>query len=167
MNYPLFPSQAKDWIEIISSLSYNLLSYFVWLHVYSYVHMLTHTHTHTHTEGKLSKPSPAGWHVISFFFSISFCLSFLVGWVFVTVRASSSCGKRGLPSSGGARAAHCRGFSCCQVRAQWLWHMGLVAPWDVESSWTKDWNYVPCIGRWTLNHWTSRRTPGMWFLATC
>ena len=48
MNYPLFPSQAKDWIEIISSLSYNLLSYFVWLHVHTYVHMLTYTHTHTH-----------------------------------------------------------------------------------------------------------------------
>ena len=33
--------------------------------------------------------------------------------------------------------------------------MGLVAPQLVESSWTRDRNHVPCIGRWILNHWTT------------
>ena len=31
-----------------------------------------------------------------------------------------------------------------------------VSPWHVESSWTRDQTYVPCIGRWILNHWPSR-----------
>ena len=34
--------------------------------------------------------------------------------------------------------------------------MGLVAPQLVESSWTRDGTHVPCIGRWILNHWTTR-----------
>ena len=35
-------------------------------------------------------------------------------------------------------------------------HMGLVAPWDVESSPTRDQTHVPCIGRQILSHWTTR-----------
>jgi len=34
--------------------------------------------------------------------------------------------------------------------------MGLVASWYVESSWTRDGTHVSCIGRWILNHWTTR-----------
>ena len=34
--------------------------------------------------------------------------------------------------------------------------MGFVAPWHVESSRTKIGTYIPCIGRWILNHWTTR-----------
>ena len=33
---------------------------------------------------------------------------------------------------------------------------GLVALWHVESSQARDETHVPCIGRWTLNHWTTR-----------
>ena len=40
--------------------------------------------------------------------------------------------------------------------AQKLWFMGLVAPWHVDSSQTRDQTHVPCIGRQILNHWTSR-----------
>ena len=36
------------------------------------------------------------------------------------------------------------------------WHTSSVAPLHVESSWTRDGTHVPCIGRWILNHWTSR-----------
>ena len=32
--------------------------------------------------------------------------------------------------------------------------MGLVAPWHVESSQTRDRTHVPCIGRRIPNHWT-------------
>ena len=48
--------------------------------------------------------------------------------------------------------------------AQQLWQMGLVAPRHVESSWTRDQASVPCIGGWTLNHWTSREVSHVLFL---
>ena len=48
-----------------------------------------------------------------------------------------------------------------EVGAQSLWHMGLVSPWHVKSSWTRNQTRVPHIGRQILNHWTTRRTPGM------
>ena len=34
--------------------------------------------------------------------------------------------------------------------------------WDL-SSLTKEWTRVPCIGRWILNHWTTRKIPGRWY----
>ena len=37
-----------------------------------------------------------------------------------------------------------------------MWCMGLVAPWHVGSSQTRDHTHVPCIGRQILNHWTTR-----------
>ena len=75
-------------------------------------------------------------------------------------QAFPSSGKRGLLSSCGGWASHCSGFSCCWARprgtrAQLLWHMGLVAGWHVESSWTRGRTHVPCIGRRILNHWTT------------
>ena len=42
-------------------------------------------------------------------------------------------------------------------------HMGLVAQWHVESSQTKDPACVPCIGRWVLNHWTTRKVQNVYF----
>ena len=88
-------------------------------------------------------------------------------------RAFSSCGKRGLLfvavrgfslqwllllrsrgsrragfSTCGSRALQCR-LSSCGTRA-------LVAPRHVGSSRTRDRTRVPCIGRWILNHCTTR-----------
>ena len=37
-----------------------------------------------------------------------------------------------------------------------LWCMGLVAPHQVGSSWTRDQAHAPCIGRQILNHQTTR-----------
>ena len=37
--------------------------------------------------------------------------------------------------------------------------MGLVIPWHVGSSRTRDQIRVPCIGRWILNHCTTREVP--------
>ena len=78
----------------------------------------------------------------------------------------SSCGEWGLLSSCGARASHCSGFSCGGVQA--LGHVGFSdcgiraqlpqGMWDL-SSWTRDRTCVPCIGRQTPNHWTTRETP--------
>ena len=36
----------------------------------------------------------------------------------------------------------------------WPWGM-----WDL-SSLARDWTCIPCIGRWSLNHWTARKVPG-------
>ena len=46
-------------------------------------------------------------------------------------------------------------FSSCGMRA--LEPMGLVTPgmWDLSSP-TRDRTRVPCIGRWILNHCTTR-----------
>ena len=45
------------------------------------------------------------------------------------------------------------GFSSCGSQA-WL------PLWHVDSSWTRDRTYVPCNGRWTLNHCTTRKSLG-------
>ena len=58
-------------------------------------------------------------------------------------------------------------FRCGSFSLWWLLllqsmhsrHMGLVAPWLVESSWTRDQNCVSWIGRCILNHWTTREVP--------
>ena len=41
-------------------------------------------------------------------------------------RGFSSCGEQGLC---GVQASHWGGFSCCGAQAQYLWCIGLVAPW--------------------------------------
>ena len=33
---------------------------------------------------------------------------------------------------------------------------------DLNSP-TKDWTHTPCIGRWSLNPWTTRKVPGFFF----
>ena len=44
--------------------------------------------------------------------------------------------------------------------------MGLVAPQNVKSSWTRDQPCVPCIGRWILSHWTNREVlHGMFYVS--
>ena len=89
-------------------------------------------------------------------------------------QAFSGCGYSGLLSHCGAWTSHCScssycraealvGFSDCSTwdqylwlrgprpcRLQSLWQEGLVAPWDVRSSWTGDQTHVPCTGRWIL-----------------
>ena len=62
-----------------------------------------------------------------------------------------------------------RGLSSCCSWAQehWLsslWSMGLVAPWHVGSSQTRDQTCVPCTARQILNHWTIREAPAGNFL---
>ena len=58
----------------------------------------------------------------------------------------------------------CAGFSSCSPWAQLLWLEGLVAPQHVGSSQTREQTSVPCIGRWILNHWTSREALPKMFL---
>ena len=42
--------------------------------------------------------------------------------------------------------------------------MDLVASQHMQSSRTKDQTYVPCIGGWILNHWTTREVPIFCFI---
>ena len=81
--------------------------------------------------------------------------------LFSSVLGLGCCGRAF--SSCGVSASHCGGFSCC--RAQALGHIcfsscskGLVAL-HVGSSQTRDWTYIPCIGRWILNQWITREAP--------
>ena len=46
---------------------------------------------------------------------------------------------------------HCFCFLCFSFF--WPWGM-----W-VFSSLTRDWTHTPCVGRWSLNHWTTRDVP--------
>ena len=48
------------------------------------------------------------------------------------------------------------GFGSCGTQAQTLWHMGLVAPHHVESSWMGDRTHGPCICRQIPFHWATR-----------
>ena len=80
--------------------------------------------------------------------SLLLCMGFLYLWcVGATLLfcAASSLGWPLLLWSTGSR-----------VKAQKLWCMGLVAPWHVESSWTRDWPSLSCTGRQILNYWTTR-----------
>ena len=65
------------------------------------------------------------------------------------------------PSSCGARASRCSGFSWCGAaapgaRTWWLWCTGFSCPQQMESSLIRDRTRVPCLGRWTLSHWATR-----------
>ena len=112
-------------------------------------------------------------------------LYFWLHWVFVAVcRLFSSCSEQELLSSWGAKASHCGGFSCCRAGtlgqadsvvvecmlsscSSWApklrlnsYNTGLVAPRLVGFPWTRDRTLISCIGRWLLNHWTTREVPG-------
>ena len=45
-----------------------------------------------------------------------------------------------------------------------MWRKGLVAPRHVGSSPSRARTRVPCIGKWILNHCTTREAPGPLFL---
>ena len=81
-------------------------------------------------------------------------------WVFIAACRHSSCGEW---------ASQCGGFSCCAARALGCASSGVVATSrvasrHVESSQTRDWTHVPCIGMWTPNHWTTREARDKTFL---
>ena len=64
----------------------------------------------------------------------------------------------------GTRALGCVGFSGCNMQAQQLWRMGLVAPQHGLSPWTRDQTHVPCIGKWIPIHFTAREVLSKLFL---
>ena len=75
----------------------------------------------------------------TFFFFLMCLLIYRLCWVFVAVHGLSlvaASWSRSLVVLGLliAMASRCR----AQTQDRWLWHMGLVAPWHIESSQTRD-----------------------------
>ena len=80
---------------------------------------------------------------------ISSFLLLLLNWVFIAAQgAFSSCSARAWRRSGFSSVEH--GLQGAQ--AQQLTYTGLVAPWHVGTSQTRDRTHVPCIGRRILYH---------------
>ena len=82
------------------------------------------------------------------------------------VRGLCSCGARGPEHMGslvcGSRAlVELCELSSCGMRAQLPHGM-----WDL-SSLTRDRTHIPCIGRWILYHWTTRKVPTYLILQYC
>ena len=63
----------------------------------------------------------------------------------------------------GAWALGYRGFSCFCPCAQYLWRLGLLAPWHAGTDRDQGWKL--CILHWQANsyHWTTRGVPGFLF----
>ena len=106
---------------------------------------------------------------------------FWLHWVFVAACRLSLVAARGAPlclwSSGlslqrllllWSTGFRYTGFGSCCTWAQWpqfpgsraqaqdLWHTGWAALEHMESSRTRDWTHVPCIGRRIPSYWTTR-----------
>ena len=90
---------------------------------------------------------------------------FWLFWVFL-----ATCGLSLVEVSGGCGLVVVHGLLIAVASVVWhtgssahglqeLRHAGLVAPWCVGFSWTRDHTRVPCIGRWTLNHWITSEVP--------
>ena len=125
---------------------------------------------------------------------IFFLIYFWLCWVFIALLrppAFSSCGEWGATLDCGVWASHWGGFSgetqalgrvvvarrlsswgsgsvqfSSRMQVQQLWHLGSVALSYKESSWTRDWIHVPCIGRWILIPCTTKEVQFLIFWGT-
>ena len=91
---------------------------------------------------------------------INLFIYFWLCWVFVVVRGlliavAFLVVEHGLQVCGLQQLWH----AGSRAQAQQLWRIGLVAPWHVGSSWTRDRTHVPCIGRRILSHCATREVP--------
>ena len=117
-----------------------------------------------HRNGKISSMHSFVTDFFSFNKFIYLFIYLWLCWVFVSVRGLSLAVASGATLHRGARASHYRGLSCCgaqapDAQAQQLWLTGQVAPRHVGSSQTRARTRVPCTGRQTLNHCTTREAP--------
>ena len=115
--------------------------------------------------------------VILFVKILRFIYLFIFGYagsVLLSMQAFSSCSERGLLLVGVCRLFIAVTFLV--AGRQWLqlpgsgvwlmclWHMGLVAPRHVGSSWIRDRTCVSYIGRQILIHCTTKEVPTIIFL---
>lgn len=87
-------------------------------------------------------------------------------WVLVASRTCSSCGVCCSLQASLRSVFSCSREWALESRRQWLWHTGSAALGQVASPWTRYRTCVLCIGRWTVNHWTSRETLSKAFSVT-
>ena len=81
------------------------------------------------------------------------CAGFALQWLLLLQSPGSrTCGLQQLRLSG------------FRAQAQQLWHVGLVVPWHVVSSWIRDQTHVSCIGRRMLYHQATREAQDKLFL---
>ena len=105
----------------------------------------------------------------SSFFKICIYL-FLAARVFAAARGLSLVAASGGYSPAAlCRLLPCSGFSCCRARAlgartQQLQCEGSAASQHLEFFQIREGTCVPCIGRWILNHWTTRKAQQFLFL---
>ena len=104
-----------------------------------------------------------------FFYFILFLKIYLFIYLFIFGCVGSSFLCKGFLQLRQAGASHYCRLSCCgaqapDAQAQQLWLTGLVALRHVGSSRTKARTRVPCIGRQTLNHCTTREAPVYHFI---
>ena len=117
----------------------------------------------------------------NFFFSYYFLA---VLGLHCCVQAFSSCGEQGLLFVAVCRlliavasfvvdhGLQARGLQQLRLagsraQVQQLWRTGLVALWHVGSSQTRAQTHVTCIGRWILNHCTTREAEENAILHSC
>ena len=99
-------------------------------------------------------------YIYIFFFFFFF---FFLSWVSFGLRPFSSCRCEQVPlSTCGTQVSHCGGLSCCG--AQRHTGSGIVAHgpgFSMACGIFPDQgsNLIPFIGRWILNHWTTREVP--------
>ena len=87
-----------------------------------------------------------------FFYLFTYLFDFWLQWVLAAARRLSLVAVRGLLIAVAALVED-------GAQAQWLWGTGLVAPWRVGSSQTRDGTHVHCISSQILSHWTTRGVP--------
>ena len=97
-----------------------------------------------------------------FFFFLSICLHFLDAGVhpysfwFKKKKFFFKCGP--FLKSLLNLLQYCFCFMLCFFLA--MKHSGILVPWSGIKP------HTPCLGRWSLNHWTTKEIPNLWFLLT-
>ena len=91
---------------------------------------------------------------------IHICVWYIVSWLFLKIHLFG-CAGPSLPHKSflqlwWAGVLSCHAPPALGAQAQWSQHTGLGAPGHVGSSQIRDQTLVPCIGRQSLMHWTTR-----------
>ena len=150
-------STIMMWVSIKSWLCYgtpDLLDLIPWeliVHLLASALSCSSTHNKKAITGKspLVRQISSLYHLI-FFSTWLFC-NFKKCIIHLLAALGLCCCDQAF-SSYTAWASDSSGFSC-GVWAQ-QWHMGLLTPWHVGSTQTRNWTCVPCFGRQIINHWT-------------
>ena len=90
---------------------------------------------------------------------------FIYGCTMLCCWTFSGCSKGGTPQLVRVGISLWGLFHCGARALSVLWCTAPVSPRHVESSWTKNQTGVPCTGRQTCNHRTTREIPNPYYLS--